>query len=115
MLSWQSLKTVGSFCTDQLELVLTTLGRLKTCFVICLADERELNSKDVCELSRECSVLFGKHAEYLKDFKIRTMKVSCLPCGFSIFQKSSFFFSEDPQHLHVHLLSLKTKMNRQHT
>jgi len=76
VLSSQSLKTVGSFCTDQLELVLRIMGRLKTCFVVCLADDRELNSKDVCELSRECSVLFGKPAKYVKHFKIRTTKVS---------------------------------------
>ena len=113
MLSSQSLKTVGSFCADQLELVLTILGRLKTCFVICLADDRELNSKDVCELSRECSVLFGKPAEYVKHYKIKTMKVSAFLVA-PRFSKQHHFFLEDPQHLQVHFLSLKTKMNRQH-
>ena len=91
MLSSQSLKTVGSFCRDQLELVLTILGRLKTRFVVCLADDRELNSKDVCELSRECSVLFGKSAEYLKHFKIRTMQVSAFLVA-PRFSKKLFFF-----------------------
>ena len=91
MLSWQSLKTVGSFCTYQLELVLTILGRLKTCFVICLADERELNSEDVCKLSRERSVLLGKPAEYLKNFKIRTMKVSAFLAD-PRFSKNHHFF-----------------------
>ena len=105
MLSSQSLKTVGSFCADQVELVLTILGRLKTCFVICLADDRELNSKDVCELSRECSVLFGKPAKYLKHFKNRTMKLS----AFLVVPRFS-----KKHNLHVHLLSLKTKMSREH-
>lgn len=112
MLSSQSLKTVGSFCTEQLELVLTILGRLKTCFVTCLADDRELKSKDVCELSRECSVLFGKPAEYMKHLKIRIMKESTFL--FAPRFSNHFFGGEDPQHLHVHLLSSKTKMNRQH-